>query len=172
MRPNPNQQRDYLLQISFRAGGCELDRFISRAYRDMNRTFGGIGKLHANNKRNNELKAAVLNDAKAKIKNCFNSLRDKRPQKMGSRLILEFDAWHTDSCKSLICLLQHCASTAQAGSREADVRSGPETAQHDNEVLLGMRFIRFRLARALVSSCAPDAAAGLPALTDSSLRCV
>jgi hypothetical protein len=102
MRPNLDQQREYLFQISFGVRGSELDRFVSRAYRDMNRTFGGIGKLDANIKKNNELKTTVLNDAKAKMKECFNGLRKKHPPKDQVKRIREFDAWHSSSCKALI----------------------------------------------------------------------
>jgi hypothetical protein len=40
MRPDLEQERDYLYQISFGVKRTELGRFISRAYRDMNRKLG------------------------------------------------------------------------------------------------------------------------------------
>ena len=40
------KQRDFLFQTYFGVKGDELDLFISRAYRDMNRTLHGIGKLN------------------------------------------------------------------------------------------------------------------------------
>jgi hypothetical protein len=67
MRPDLEQESDYLYEISFGAKGAELDRFISRAYCDMNRTFGGISKRTVDVKRNNTLRNTLLNAAKAKV---------------------------------------------------------------------------------------------------------
>jgi len=102
MRPDLRQQRDYLFQTYFGIKGTELDRFISRGYRDMNRTFGGIGKLNANTQKNSGIRTTVLNDAKATMKGCFDGLREKYPPKNYASLIREFDSWHSASCRALI----------------------------------------------------------------------
>ena len=95
MKPTLQQQKDFLFQTYFGTKGDELDRFISRAYRDMNRTLRGIGKLAAADK------ARILNGAKTLVKTAVIALRNKPfPENpvQGSR---SFDQWHTDLCQAL-----------------------------------------------------------------------
>jgi hypothetical protein len=87
------EQRDFLFQTYFGGKGEELDRFISRAYRDMNRTFNGIGKL------DNELKTKILNGAKEVVKNHVVTLSKTFPDK--DKPFDKFDAWHDSTCKAL-----------------------------------------------------------------------
>ncbi len=96
MRPNLQQQREYLFQVYFGIEGTHLDRFVSRAYRDMSRTFYGIGKLDP------KLKTIVLKGAKAQVKQAFETLRAKHPAKTDAKRLLEFDTWHSASCDALI----------------------------------------------------------------------
>src|ERR1039457_5317361 len=90
MRPELQQQRDYLFQTYFGGNGDELDRFISRAYRDLNRTFSGIGKL------DNELKTRILNGAKKKLKERVVALSEDKDISFD-----RFNAWHDSTCKTL-----------------------------------------------------------------------
>lgn len=90
MRPKLEQQRDFLFQTYFGGNGDELDRFISRAYRDLNRTFSGIGKL------DNELKSRILNGAKVELKKQVAALC------VDKTITLDrFNAWHDSTCKAL-----------------------------------------------------------------------
>lgn len=90
MRPELQQQRDFLFQIYFGGNGDELDRFISRAYRDLNRTFSGIGKL------DNELKSQILNGAKEDLKKRVVTLSEDNDISLD-----RFNAWHDSTCKAL-----------------------------------------------------------------------
>ncbi len=90
MRPELQQQRDFLFQIYFGGNGDELDRFISRAYRDLNRTFNGIGKL------DNQLKTQILNGAKAELKKRVVALSEDKDISLD-----RFNAWHDSTCKAL-----------------------------------------------------------------------
>jgi hypothetical protein len=95
MKPTLQQQNVFLFQTYFGTRGDELDRFISRAYRDMNRTLRGIGKLA------DEDKARILNGAKSLVKAGITDLGKKTfptDPMLGSR---EFDRWHTDLCHAL-----------------------------------------------------------------------
>jgi hypothetical protein len=95
VKPTLQQQKDFLFQTYFGMRGDELDRFISRAYRDMNRTLRGIGNLADADK------ARILNGAKTLVKTAVIALR-KIPfpgnPVQGSQ---EFDQWHTDLCQVL-----------------------------------------------------------------------
>jgi hypothetical protein len=95
VKPTLQQQKDFLFQTYFGTRGDELDRFISRAYRDMNRTLRGIGKLADADK------ARILNGAKTLVNTAVIDLR-KKPfpgnPVQGSR---DFDQWHTDLCQVL-----------------------------------------------------------------------
>lgn len=95
MKPTLQQQNDFLFQTYFGTRGDELDRFISRAYRDMNRTLRGIGKL------TDADKARILNGTKRLVKAGITDLGKKSfpgNPALGSR---QFDQWHTDLCHTL-----------------------------------------------------------------------
>lgn len=95
MQPTLQQQKDFLFQTYFGTRGDELDRFISRAYRDMNRTLHGIGKLADADK------AKILTGAKYLVKAGLTALGKKSfpgNPVVGSR---EFDQWHSDLCQAL-----------------------------------------------------------------------
>ncbi|MGO8766226.1 MAG: hypothetical protein ACLQSR_13955 [Limisphaerales bacterium] len=89
------KQRDFLFQTYFGVKGDELDLFISRAYRDMNRTLHGIGKLKE------KLKNEVLTQAKGVVKQSFTSLRNTTTPDEVQKLRAEFDDWHSESCNTL-----------------------------------------------------------------------
>lgn len=89
------QQRDFLFLAYFGATGDELDRFISHAYRNMNRTLRGIGKLAETDK------ARILDGAKILVKTGVTDLSKKTfpgNSEQGSR---NFDQWHSDLCFAL-----------------------------------------------------------------------
>jgi hypothetical protein len=90
VRPELQQQRDFLFQIYFGRNGDELDRFISRAYRDLNRTFRGIGKL------DDELKTHILNNAKEELKRRIVTLSEDKDISLD-----RFNAWHNGACNAL-----------------------------------------------------------------------
>jgi hypothetical protein len=92
-RPELQEQRDFLFQIYFGGKGDELDRFISRAYRDLNRTFSGIGKL------DNEHKTRILKGAKELLKKQVITLSKAFPDK--DNTLDKFNAWHDSTCKAL-----------------------------------------------------------------------
>jgi hypothetical protein len=89
------KQHDFLFQTYFGVKGDELDLFISRAYRDMNRTLHGIGKL------NKKLKNEVFTKAKELVKQSFMTLRNKTAPDEAAKLRAEFDDWHSKSCSIL-----------------------------------------------------------------------
>jgi hypothetical protein len=89
------KQRDFLFQTYFGVKGDELDLFISRAYRDMNRTLHGIGKL------NKKLKNEVFTKAKELVKQSFTTLRNKTAPDEVEKLRAGFDDWHSKSCSIL-----------------------------------------------------------------------
>lgn len=95
MKPTLQQQKDFLFQTYFGTRGDELDRFISRAYRDMNRTLHGIGKLADADK------AKILNGAKTLVKTAVIALRKKPFPGNPVQGSQEFDQWHTDLCRAL-----------------------------------------------------------------------
>ena len=89
------KQREFLFQTYFGVKGDEFDLFISRAYRDMNRTLHGIGKL------NKKLKNDILAHAKEIVKQSFTNLRNKTAPNKVQKLRAEFDDWHGKSCNTL-----------------------------------------------------------------------
>ena len=96
MRPTSEEQRQFLIQVCFSKGGTTFDGLVSRAYRDMNRTLRGIGKLDP------DIKERVLAEAKACIAAGFDGLKNKVSPKEPVAVRAEFDAWHSDSCDTLI----------------------------------------------------------------------
>jgi hypothetical protein len=95
LQPTLQQQKDFLFQTYFGTRGDELDRFISRAYRDMNRTLRGIRKLPE------EDKARILKGAKNLVKAGINDLSNKSFPANPTLVSREFDQWHTDLCRAL-----------------------------------------------------------------------
>jgi len=80
------------MQTYFGVKGVALDRFISRAYRDMNRTLRGTAALNP----------SILQGAKAKLKKRVRELTGTavppdEPEKKKS-----FDEWHHGSCQMLL----------------------------------------------------------------------
>jgi hypothetical protein len=86
------EQWNFLFESYFGAKGNELDRFISRAYRDMCRTFR-IGKL------DDKTSTEILNGAKQIVKEQFNGLTKTFP--VNGKHFDQFDVWHNSSCKVL-----------------------------------------------------------------------
>ena len=84
-------QFDFLFQTYFGGKGDELDRFISRAYRDMNRTLSGMGKQKD--------KSDILNGAKEVVRQQLNDLIRTSPEK--AKLGDQFEHWHSTACKKL-----------------------------------------------------------------------
>jgi hypothetical protein len=101
MRPNTEQQRVYLSQTYFGVRGDNLDRFISRAYRDMNRTFRGLGKLSLDKRKNEKRAKQLLLSGKSQVRKYLSRLEGSVVPKPGRRK-QGFDLWHNESCKSLI----------------------------------------------------------------------
>jgi hypothetical protein len=95
MKPTLQQQKDFLLQTYFGTRGDELDRFISRAYRDMNRTLHHIAKLPKSDK------ARILNGAKNLVKAGINDLSKKNFPVNPMLACQDFDQWHSDLCHAL-----------------------------------------------------------------------
>jgi hypothetical protein len=101
------KQRDFLFQAYFGANGNEFDLFISRAYRDMNRTLRGFRKLPEN------LQDEIFAGAKEKVKDSFEELRgmvSDEPEGLGTA----FDDWHSKSCNEL---KKHYAEKIGSSSR-------------------------------------------------------
>ncbi len=95
VKPTLQQQKDFLFRTYFGTRGDEQDRFISRAYRDMNRTLRGIGKLEDADK------ARILNGAKNLVKAGINDLSRKVFPANPTLASKQFDQWHTDLCRAL-----------------------------------------------------------------------
>jgi hypothetical protein len=100
MRPNLEQQRDFLLQTYFGVRGDCMDRFISRAYRDMNRTLRGVSKLGRNKSENAQLSAGLLASAKGVVRRHVEQLaqRGATPEEDS---VAGFDRWHREACADL-----------------------------------------------------------------------
>jgi len=95
VKPTLQQQRDFLFQTYFGTKGDELEQFISRAYRDMNRTLRGIGKL------DDTVKSRILNGAKILVKARVTALSAKTVSGNQVQQSRDFDQWHTDLCRAL-----------------------------------------------------------------------
>jgi len=96
MRPTLQQKADFLFQTYFGTKGDELDRFISRAYRDMNRTLHGIGKLEDADK------SRIYSGGKKIIREGFEDLGDLPFPSDKAQAVKEFEEWHSDLCEVLI----------------------------------------------------------------------
>jgi hypothetical protein len=94
MRPDLQAQRAFLLRAYFGVSGDTLDRFISRGYRDMNRTLRRIGQR--------EDAAEVLQEAKKRVRGLLHDLMGKPVPQDAPALEAEFDSWHASSCDQLI----------------------------------------------------------------------
>lgn len=75
MKPTIQQQRDYLFQTYFGVMGTEVYQFVSRAYRDLNRTLRGISQRDKDNKQD------ILSGAKGELKQRLGALRHDAPSK-------------------------------------------------------------------------------------------
>jgi|SRR5665213_136814 len=88
-RPDFQVQHAFLMQAYFGA-----DCFISRAYRDMNRTLHGLSK-QGNAKKSVE-------EAKANLRNSLSGLQgESAPANLDERAAA-FNQWHQGSCEKLI----------------------------------------------------------------------
>lgn len=95
MRPSLDAQRRFLFEGYFGTEGAAFECFVDRAYRDMNRTLRGLGKLDVDTRKR------VQEGAKACILGCFEGLRRVTPPEKPPLLRDEFNAWHRDSCTAL-----------------------------------------------------------------------
>ena len=95
VRPDLKEQRDFLFRAYFGADRDLVGRFVSRAYRDMNRTLRGIQRR--------EDAAEILEGAKEKLRDFLNELVNRRVPTNATELAAAFDQWHRDSCDRLIC---------------------------------------------------------------------
>jgi hypothetical protein len=96
VRPTIQQERDFLFQAYFGGGRRNLELFVSRAYRDMNRTFRGVANVPEKHR------SEILEGAKqAVIKSC-NELQSRVVQSDIAQRRATFDEWHSQSCKALI----------------------------------------------------------------------
>jgi hypothetical protein len=87
MRPTDKEQIQFLFQCYFGGTGrTKLEKFISRGYRDMNRTFA-TGEI-AN-------KDTLLDNAKKKLVECLDALRNPPEE---NNLQSKFDMWHSATC--------------------------------------------------------------------------
>jgi len=89
------RQKDFLFQSYFGDENDELDRFISRAYRDMNRTLHGIGKLPSPHK------TRIFDGATKLLKDSVIALSKKAAPRNPTLETQEFDSWHGDLCREL-----------------------------------------------------------------------
>jgi hypothetical protein len=93
-RPDLNEQREFLLRAYFGAEGDQTDRFISRAYRDMNRTLRGI--------RRREDATALLQRARAGLRESLGALESHTAPTDPDKRAGAFDGWHHSACERLI----------------------------------------------------------------------
>jgi hypothetical protein len=85
--PTPEEQQDFLVRLYFGGDKDDLERCISRAYLDFNRTLVGIGNLPG---------------AKAKAaSHLHDSLLDLSSREAAIASQSDFDNWHKQICKRL-----------------------------------------------------------------------
>ena len=90
LRPNLTERENFLFRAYF---GPDAD-FLSRAYRDMNRTLRGIRKDRDSEK--------ILKSAKEQLKERLRQLTKGNVPTTAEKLAEEFDHWHFDSSNELI----------------------------------------------------------------------
>ena len=102
-RPTIEEQRGFLFKTFFGTVGTtkggikkdELDLFISRAYRDMNRTLRDIAKL------DKERREKIFNEAKEILKKSVLALASEACPEAPAQRCQDFDKWHSDLCLKL-----------------------------------------------------------------------
>ena len=92
-RPDVPRQHAFLMQAYFGTDG-----FISRAYRDMNRTLHGLSKL-GNAKE-------LVETAKGALRTSLSELQGENAPTKPDELAAEYDRWHEGSCDRLIACFQ------------------------------------------------------------------
>jgi hypothetical protein len=96
VRPDVEKQRNFLFRAYFGVRGSDdLDLFISRAYRDMNRTLRGLSSL------TDEQKAELLKSSKAFVKRQLSQLKTL-PIVASQPIQRAFDEWHHEACDGLV----------------------------------------------------------------------
>lgn len=97
-RPTCDEKQNFLLLAYFGAVGDQTDRFISRAYRDMNRTLHGLSKR--------ENAKELVQNAEKDLRNSLCKLQRLRVPNIPDERIAAFDQWHRCACAGLIgCFL-------------------------------------------------------------------
>jgi hypothetical protein len=97
MRPSCEQHRDFFAECLSGAQGSLLDRCITHAYRDMNRTLQGIGQI-----KDKRRAASICDEGKELVRRHVIALAAKAAPETAPELHSHFDAWHSAACLELI----------------------------------------------------------------------
>jgi hypothetical protein len=97
MKPTCEQQRDFFAVCYLGAKGSLLERCISHAYWDMNRTMHGLGKIQDRSKAD-----GIYAAAKELIQHRINFLAGQTALAAAPARFSQFDDWHTSACNELI----------------------------------------------------------------------
>jgi hypothetical protein len=101
-RPSADEKQTFLLRVYFGADGDQTDWFISRAYRDMNRTLHGLSKQ----KNAKEL----VENARKVLRKSLRELQGQNAPTIPGELAASFNQWHRRACDRLIASFRpfHC----------------------------------------------------------------